>query len=178
MPELNELSRRDKLGLKGRSKMIWAACFDCKEERWFMFSLFRKRDGKPICVRCHGYRLQPIGRVAKKPNLASRQTGAGNHQWKGGRSMHKSGYVLLTVDRSDPLSIMGGRQIFEHRIVMARSLGRPSSPLNTFTTKTESETTIGSKILNFGLFLSRKGKGRTSIIVADADASKNKKRRE
>lgn len=125
MPKLNEISRRDLVGLKGRSRVIWAQCSVCRSEKWFMLNLYRKRSGEVVCVSCHGKQLQPIGAHAKKPGLSIRQLRDGNHQWKGGKSMHKSGYVILTISRGDPLNPVGHRQMFEHRFVMAQSLGRP-----------------------------------------------------
>jgi len=46
----------------------------------------------------------------------------------GGRRYMTSGYVIVTVERDDPLAGMGRRSdrgIPEHRLVMARALGRP-----------------------------------------------------
>jgi len=54
--------------------------------------------------------------------------GAKSPKWKGGRSVEKRGYVTLYVDPSDPLYIMcgnGKNSVGEHRLVMARHLGRP-----------------------------------------------------
>lgn len=51
-----------------------------------------------------------------------------NHpRWKGGRRT-RNGYVLLWVDPSDELAVATAgarRQVPEHRLVMARHLGRP-----------------------------------------------------
>lgn len=43
------------------------------------------------------------------------QSGALNHNWKGGRRTRRDGYVMVRV---------GGREVLEHRLVMARLLGR------------------------------------------------------
>jgi len=52
---------------------------------------------------------------------SARQTGSGNNRWSGGRRLDKNGYVILTHDKDT-----GERR--EHRIVMARHLGRKLYP--------------------------------------------------
>jgi len=47
--------------------------------------------------------------------------------WKGGRVVHR-GYIYLRADRDDPLAVaMASKEgyVLEHRLVMARRLGRP-----------------------------------------------------
>jgi hypothetical protein len=50
-----------------------------------------------------------------------------HYRWAGGRIQMRDGYVQLRVEQSDPLSVMADSKGYalEHRIVMARSLGRP-----------------------------------------------------
>lgn len=50
--------------------------------------------------------------------------------WKGGRLVQKDGYVSVMVGLDDPLASMRNSQgyVLEHRLVMARSLGRPLLP--------------------------------------------------
>jgi len=47
--------------------------------------------------------------------------------WKGGRRIDSKGYVLVWVDPSDPMAVMVVQDNYakEHRLVMARKLGRP-----------------------------------------------------
>jgi hypothetical protein len=58
-------------------------------------------------------------------------SGARHPNWKGGRRKNKrTGYVRVWVDPSDPLAVMvpkseKGSHVLEHRLVMARWLGRP-----------------------------------------------------
>lgn len=63
--------------------------------------------------------------VARHPRPRGEQHGS----WKGGRSTHGAGYVLVSVDPNDPLAAMRNRSgyVAEHRLVMARALGRPLS---------------------------------------------------
>jgi len=53
--------------------------------------------------------------------------------WKGGRSKTEYGYLLVAVERPDPLFSMAtiSGYALEHRLVMARSLGRPLLPTET-----------------------------------------------
>jgi hypothetical protein len=47
--------------------------------------------------------------------------------WKGGRQLTSEGYVLVRVAADDPMMVMANRRGYvpEHRLVMARALGRP-----------------------------------------------------
>lgn len=47
--------------------------------------------------------------------------------WKGGRGRHGEGYIYVRMERDDPLWEMAnvGGYVLEHRLVIARGLGRP-----------------------------------------------------
>lgn len=55
------------------------------------------------------------------------RVGAESHAWRGGRVVTPNGYVRVYVEPDDPLALMRDRYgyVLEHRLVMARSLGRP-----------------------------------------------------
>ncbi|MHB8815792.1 MAG: HNH endonuclease [Steroidobacteraceae bacterium] len=59
------------------------------------------------------------------------QQGEGHHAWKGGRVLTDDGYVLVLMRPDDPFYEMAqvktteARYCLEHRLVMARHLGRP-----------------------------------------------------
>lgn len=59
--------------------------------------------------------------------LSERMKGAGHPGWKGGRSRDSSGYVRVSVHDDDPMACMRltDNYVLEHRLVMARKLGRP-----------------------------------------------------
>lgn len=66
--------------------------------------------------------------VPVRPRGGVKPTGSDSPYWRGGRSVTTEGYVLITIADDDPLVSM--RQLknpvaLEHRIVMARALGRP-----------------------------------------------------
>jgi hypothetical protein len=46
-----------------------------------------------------------------------------NANWKGGRTKHKAGYVMVRVD-GHPRATRSGGYVFEHILVMERALGR------------------------------------------------------
>lgn len=110
MPEIGETKSGYKIGRKSGNRWIWTACTDCGKERWVMLL-----GGKPINLRCNQCAAQ-LRRGEKNP------------AWKGGRRIDKqSGYIILTLQPSDPFYCMTGNNnsVFEHRYVMAQYLGRP-----------------------------------------------------
>lgn len=67
--------------------------------------------------------------VALRP--AGFRRGADHHKWNGGKTIGSQGYVLVRLYPDDPFFGMaqekaeGASYVLEHRLVMARSLGRP-----------------------------------------------------
>ena len=47
-----------------------------------------------------------------------------NHHWKGGRTKHHSGYVMIFEPCHPRASTGSGKYVFEHILVMERLLGR------------------------------------------------------
>lgn len=75
-------------------------------------------------------------RKMSRAALESAKTGASNHNWKGGRYKVR-GYVMVALRSLPPeeqtrfasmASRSSGKYIPEHRLVMARQLGRPLEP--------------------------------------------------
>jgi hypothetical protein len=54
---------------------------------------------------------------------AAGRTGPSNHNWRGGRSVTKHGYVLVRVGKDHPLADVRG-YAYEHRIVAEEAIGR------------------------------------------------------
>lgn len=56
-----------------------------------------------------------------------RMSGANHPSWKGGKGPAPGGYIGVNIAVDDPLRCIGDRagRVMEHRLVMARSLGRP-----------------------------------------------------
>lgn len=106
-PQLGEIKRARELGKKGcpSSKYVWAACETCGKERWVQ--LLRGNPKSNCCLSC--------GTKGEK-----------SYRWAGGRLKTVEGYILIWVSRNDFFAPMRNNHsyIFEHRLVMARHLGR------------------------------------------------------
>lgn len=117
MPKLGDVARAKDIGLgNGSHKAIWHACADCKKERWVLI-----RRGKPQSRRCH-----PCGARHRAKDRASWKRGPQHPRWKDGRSVTTGGYIKIWLAPSDPLYPMAHKDgyIFEHRLIMARHLGK------------------------------------------------------
>ncbi len=102
MAIIGEIVKAKEIGQKNY-KFIWHACVDCGKERWVALN-----HGKPRNLRCHscaGYHFQPNFK---------------------GYLTHSQGYVLVRLHRDDFFKPMCGHTsyVMEHRLVMAKHLGR------------------------------------------------------
>lgn len=108
MPTIGEIRKSEELGYKSKNKTkhIWLACLDCGKERWVQI----KHGTEPITKRCRSC-------VNK---------GSNNPIWKGGRIKHYEGYVQILLQPDDFFFSMAnkGHYVMEHRLVMAKHLGR------------------------------------------------------
>jgi len=105
MPKIGEIKKAKEIGYKDAQKRIWLACPDCGKERWIQL-----RNGKPVSIKCNS-----CARIGK------------NHpNWKGGKYKDRDGYILIWIGISSPFYNMRNSYncIFEHRLVMAKHLGR------------------------------------------------------
>jgi len=109
MPILGETTRRNILNpdCQDHGLLVWLGCENCGKERWV-----RIVKGKPY-----------------RNNLCQSCSQRGEHSgcWKGGRFKDKSnGYVLIKLQPDDFFYPMqtGMGYVFEHRLVMAKHLGR------------------------------------------------------
>lgn len=124
-PSIGTISRADKVGYSGRHRVIWSACRVCGVERWIPIRFFGNE-----CVSCSGKRTVKSA-VAGNPKLrpwqSERQRGDKNHMWKGGRVRGGNGYIYELVSPDDPFYCMANATGYamQHRLVMARYLGRP-----------------------------------------------------
>jgi hypothetical protein len=108
MPIVGETTSRNKVWRKKYSggRAIWHACLDCGKQRWVQLT-----KGKPVSLRCHS--------CATK--------GDKNYHWKGGINKHSAGYILIQLKPSDffySMAEIKGHYVLEHRLVMAKHLGR------------------------------------------------------
>lgn len=74
-------------------------------------------------ARDQGFRAVDRLGLPKRPQ----RRGQRSSTWKGGIARNADGYVLVKVAEDDPLASMrfGTGYVLEHRLVLARSLGRP-----------------------------------------------------
>lgn len=112
MPEVGEIRRGREIGLFWRSKYIWAACIDCGKCRWVYLT-----KGKPAHLRC-------------KPCSLKTRRGSHHPMWQGGKIIDDDGYVKILLSPNDffyPMANSYG-YVLEHRLVMAKHLGRCLQP--------------------------------------------------
>jgi len=142
VPELGEIKAGNKLGYKGKDKRIWIACDKCGSPRWV-----RLRKGQPESKICRLCRVPE--RVSREciqcgktffiqPHLLKRraciycsiicrdkgkQTKPTNY--KGGY-FNADGYKFIKLKPDDFFYPMANKQgyVMEHRLVMAKHLGR------------------------------------------------------
>jgi len=105
MPEIGEIRKSKELGYKSASgnSHIWVGCEICGKERW-VFLLHGKPNSR-ICRLCCYRENHP--------------------SWKGGKRT-KDDYIYVSIAKEDFYHSMGdkGGWVLEHRLVMAKHLGR------------------------------------------------------
>jgi len=113
-PKLGDICTGEDLGFKshyGRIPYIRVECPLCHEHRW----LIKARYYEPCyCKRC-------FGKTTKGENHAN---------WNGGRFKTGLGYILVRIYKDDFFFPMANHKgyVMEHRLVMAKSLGRCLHP--------------------------------------------------
>jgi len=112
VPKIGEIRAGYEIGYGYSNKFIWGACEVCGKERWV--GLIR---GHPHHRRCNP--------------CANREAGKGHSRnrsswWKGGRILDHRGYIYISLESGDFFYPMTNKQgyVFEHRLVMAKHLGR------------------------------------------------------
>jgi len=111
--DIGNFKRANEIGKVGRHIYVWHACVDCGKERWV-----EVLGGHPESLSCHRCNCKRAGQI-------QRESGHGN-RWKGGRFLDKSGYIKTILREADFFYPManGNGYILEHRLVMAKHLGR------------------------------------------------------
>ena len=106
-PELGEIRKAETIERPGYGRYIWSACVDCGKRRW---TILVKH--KPYRIRCRSCSHKRIIKEAAA-------------QWKGGKHKNSGGYILIRIYPGDffyPMAV--GHYVKEHRLVMAKHLGR------------------------------------------------------
>lgn len=112
MPQLGEIRSAKELGRKSGQKFIWAACIGCGKERWA-----QNIRGIPRKAKCH---------VCASKRLFAEASPL----WRGGRHKTTRGYIGIRLSPDDFFFPMAGLKeyVLEHRLVVARRLGRCLQP--------------------------------------------------
>lgn len=108
MPKVGEIRRGREIGKDYYGRYIWCVCEGCGKERWVCL-----KDGLPRSHFCY----------------VCANRGDKNPKWKGGRR-NKHNYVLIYLHSNDFFYPMVKKDgcVREHRLVMAKSLGRNLQP--------------------------------------------------
>lgn len=104
-----QLLRRDR---KDAGQYMWAPCAVCGVCRWVVL----KKTGELKSKLC--------------PSCSSGKKGSQSHSWKGGRWVNNRGYIMIRLPEGDFYlsTTRKGRGVLEHRLVMAKHLGRCLAP--------------------------------------------------
>lgn len=111
--QIREIATAQKVGAKGHGKYEWCACPTCGRERWVIV-LSKRNSHDQMCKSCGITKFNETRRAENSP------------VWKGGKR-ENNGYIWNYVPDDHEFACMrtGTRYVLEHRLVMARSLGRP-----------------------------------------------------
>ncbi len=109
MPTVGEIRTINTNGYK----QMWQACGICGTERWVEYDRKRKQPTSTKCRHC-------------TMTLVHSRDVNHRYQTKGGRSKSGDGYYQVRVYDDDFFASMRGKDgyVLEHRLVMARHLGR------------------------------------------------------
>lgn len=117
-PEPGDIRNACELGKHGHSFLMWHLCVLCGNGRWVI--LYRDGVRHTHCRKC--------GVISNKRLKATQAlVGPRSPYWKGGRLVNKHGYVSLWVSPDDFFHGMcpkGKNHCLEHRLIMAKTLGR------------------------------------------------------
>ena len=124
MPGIGEIRRGREIGPREYSNLlIWQACEVCGKERWVQL-----RKGRPVNRRCHPCALKDEGvrRKISEAGIRRNRLKGGSYNWKGGKTKTRAGYIKVRLYPGDFFYPMAGRgrYVFEHRLVVAKALGR------------------------------------------------------
>jgi len=117
-PRLGEIRKAIELGYKATGKFIWVACEKCGKERWVQ--LLGNEPRRRLCRSCVG-----LGHHHSEKTIA-KISGENSSSWKGGRQNNRDGYILVKLQSDDFFISMADKRgyVLEHRLVVARALGR------------------------------------------------------
>ena len=112
-----EIKRGNQIGLRGYNKHMWLPCEKCGKKRWV--PLWSGEPRYHLCITCNN---RDPAKIAKQSEV---NTGSKHPHWKGGRIIGE-GYVFIWLPKDDFFHSMCDHHnyVAEHRLVMARHIGR------------------------------------------------------
>jgi len=126
--QIGEIRKGKEIGYKNPDcKWEWVVCPDCgSNEHWILYRKHGRITHK--CKSCAHKGTHPTEETRAKLRLAceGKRQGSLNPSWKGGINYNHDGYKLVKIYKDDffyPMANSNG-YVFEHRLVMAKSLGR------------------------------------------------------
>ena len=116
-PELGQIKKGWDIGYKENRKFVWHACEVCGKERWVKYV-----NGHPAKRKCQIC----TAKANRNPRFLF---GERNPAWKGGR-VKEEGYIGIRLSPNDFFYSMARKTgyVREHRLIMARHLGRCLQP--------------------------------------------------
>ena len=125
----DEILKGKAIGKSDNHKFIKHICIDCGKERWVRFT-----KDKPQNIKCKSC-AQSYAQKGRHHSEATKDKMSQNNKWekhpywKGGRC-YSQGYVLIRLQPDDFFYRMAGKNgyVYEHRLVVARVLGRCLQP--------------------------------------------------
>ena len=101
---------------------------DSSGQWWYVARNYRSRAYPKSCAACGAIFHSRLTDNIRFCSRSCGQRGQNHRAWKGGRFVDRKGYIHLLVSADDLIAgAMRDRQgyVTEHRLVMARALGRP-----------------------------------------------------
>ena len=113
MTQLGDRCHGFDLGFSNRDIYIWEECPRCHEQRWALKDKARRRNHTGLCKHCR-----------------NKNYGVNHPNWKGGRSIDAAGYPRIVLPPDSFFLPMADKyhSVLEHRLVMAKHLGRCLQP--------------------------------------------------
>jgi len=130
MVAIGDIKKSGELGYKGhgKTKYIFVACIDCGKEHWTRLKGGSPEYNKCPSCGCKGRHLPSLAtRLKLSESNKGKFTGKNSPRWKGGRWVDVHGYIVIYLHPDDSFfsaMTFGRRYLAEHRLVMAKSLGR------------------------------------------------------
>lgn len=122
MPQVNEIKRGKDIGKasSGLTKFIWHACEGCGKLRWVQYVLKKEIPVSKFCQYC------ALHSEERSKKISEKASGRRHYRWQGGRMKTKQGYIKIWLPKEDFFHLMVDTSgyVREHRLVMAKSIGR------------------------------------------------------